>query len=285
MSRRSHSFVAPSGLTLAVHDWGGNGEPVLLAHPTGFHGVAWRPVAERLVAEGRRAWSFDFRGHGDSDPSPDRRYSWHEFADDAEAVLDHLELRGDPGLLVAGHSKGAASLLLVAHRDPTALCRLWAFEPIVFPFDDDVEPDPDNPMASAARRRRAVWASRDEVFASYSSRSPLDVLHPDALRAYVDHGFRDRSDGTVELKCHPEHEASVFTMGIANGIYALLATIETPVLVTCGAETDAITPGFAQRIVERLPHATLEVWDDHGHFGPLEDPDRAVRSMLAFATT
>ena len=80
----------------------------LLAHPTGFHGVVWQPVAERLVAAGRRVWSFDFRGHGDSDKSPDGEYSWDGFADDAGAVLDHLELRGEPSLVAAGHSKGAA---------------------------------------------------------------------------------------------------------------------------------------------------------------------------------
>ena len=90
VTRTQHSFVAPSGLTLAVHAWGGTGDPVLLAHPTGFHGVVWQPVAERLVDTGCRVWSFDFRGHGDSDPSPDGGYSWDGFADDAAAVLDHL---------------------------------------------------------------------------------------------------------------------------------------------------------------------------------------------------
>ena len=76
----SHSFDA-DGIRLVVHDWGGAGAPVLLAHPTGFHGRVWAPVAEQLVARGRHVWSFDFRGHGDSD-APDVDYSWHGFADD-----------------------------------------------------------------------------------------------------------------------------------------------------------------------------------------------------------
>ncbi|GIU87162.1 MAG: hypothetical protein KatS3mg009_1677 [Acidimicrobiia bacterium] len=63
----SHRFTTDGGLALAVHDWGGTGRPVLLAHPTGFHGIVWAPVARRLVAAGCRVWSFDFRGHGDSD--------------------------------------------------------------------------------------------------------------------------------------------------------------------------------------------------------------------------
>src|SRR6516165_1385367 len=85
------------GVSLVVHDWGGDGDPVLLAHPTGFHGIVWKPVAERLVAQGRHAYSFDFRGHGDSD-APDEDYSWFHFADDALAVAEHLELAGDPSL-------------------------------------------------------------------------------------------------------------------------------------------------------------------------------------------
>jgi pimeloyl-ACP methyl ester carboxylesterase len=55
---------------LVAHAWGGAGDPMLLAHATGFHGLVWAPVADRLVASGRRVWSIDFRGHGDSDRSP-----------------------------------------------------------------------------------------------------------------------------------------------------------------------------------------------------------------------
>lgn len=282
MTRVQSSFRAPSGLLLAIHEWGGTGAPVLLAHPTGFHGVVWQPVAERLIAAGRRVWSFDFRGQGDSDPSPDATYSWSEFADDADAVLDHLGLRAHPELLAAGHSKGGAALFMVAMRDPAALRRIWTFEPIVFPVEEVLPADPDNPMSKAARKRRAAWTSRADAIASYGSRPPMNSLHPDSLRAYVDYGLRDRPDGRVELKCRPEHEANIYMMGATNGLYARLGEVTPPTLVACGGDSRSITPGFAARIVDRLPRATLEVWDGHGHFGPLDDPDRAVASMLGF---
>ena len=283
MIRIQSSFVAPSGLTIAVHDWGGTGDPVLLAHPTGFHGVVWRPVAERLVASGRRVWSFDFRGHGDSDPSPDGEYSWDGFADDAEAVLGHLDLLDDPRLLAVGHSKGATSLLTVAWRRPGAIPCIWAFEPIVFPSYDAALQDPNNPMSAAARRRRAVWPSRAEAIASYGARFPLQVLTNEALHAYVDYGMRDRTDGTVELKCRPEHEASIYMMGVANGLWDRLPELNLPVLVVAGETSVAIRPSLAARVVDRLPGGRIEVWPGHGHFGPMEDPDRAVRSILDFA--
>ena len=285
MPRTQHSFVAPSGLRLAVHDWGGAGDPVLLAHPTGFHGVAWQPTAERLVGAGRRVWSFDFRGHGDSDPAADGTYSWDGFADDADAVLTHLDLHGAPRLLTAGHSKGATSLMTVAWRRPGSIPRIWAFEPIVFPRYDASLQDPDNPMSDSARRRRAVWASRDAAIASYGSKYPLDVLTTEALHAYVDYGMRDLPDGTVTLKCRPEHEASIYTMGVVNGLWDRLGELTLPVRVVAGATSTAIPPSLATQIVDRLPDGHLELWPGHGHFGPMEDPDRAVRSILDFAAT
>ncbi|HVJ97093.1 MAG TPA: alpha/beta fold hydrolase, partial [Acidimicrobiia bacterium] len=121
-------------LTLAIHDWGGDGAPVLLSHATGFHGLAWAEVASALVAGGRHVWSFDFRGHGDSDAPllTEENYSWLGFARDVAAVADALELTGRPDLLACGHSKGAAALLIAEADRPGSFARIWAYEPIVF---------------------------------------------------------------------------------------------------------------------------------------------------------
>ena len=274
--------IDAGGVNLVVHDWGGDGHPVLLAHPTGFHGLTWAPVATRLVARRRRVFSFDFRGHGDSDPSPNG-YRWAEFADDVLAVVRQLGLAGEPTLLSCGHSKGAAALLLGEARAPGTFGRLWCYEPVVFPTDEALEPQHDFPLAEGARRRRAVWASRDEAFGSYGSKPPLDVLHVEALRAYVDYGVRDRADGRVELKCRPDDEATMYAMGTANGVYRRLGDVRCPALVVCGGHTDAITPKLGEMIVERLPAGELEVMPGVGHFGPMQDPDATIRSMLRFA--
>jgi pimeloyl-ACP methyl ester carboxylesterase len=276
-------FVAPSGLRLATYDWGGTGSPVLLAHPTGFHGLAWAPTARRLVHAGRRVWSFDFRGHGASDRSS-TGYAWAGFADDVLAVTDHLGLAGAPDLLAAGHSKGAAALVLGEHDRRGTYPRIWAYEPIMFPSDEPLPPQPDNPMSVGARKRRAVWPSPEDAFAAYAAKPPLDVLTPEALHAYVDGGLRERPDGTWELACRPEDEAQVYAMGPANGAYGRLADVGCPVLVACGETSDAIGPALAARIAERLPRGRLAVFAGLGHFGPMEDPDACVASMLAFST-
>ncbi len=276
----SHRFRA-GPVELVVHDWGGAGAPVLLAHPTGFHGRIWAPVAKRLIARGRHAYSFDFRGHGDSD-APDSDYSWHGFADDVIAVTEHLGLTGDPDLLAVGHSKGGTALVLGEAAHPGTYARLWLYEPIMFPTLDPLPPKDDFSLARAARKRRNEWASKDEAFANYASKPPLDVMTEESLRAYVEYGLRDRGDGLFELKCRPEVEARVFSMGPNHGAFGRLPEVQPPTLVVCGELTASIPPELAKQIAERLPRGAVEVMPGVGHFGPQEDPDRAVESMLAF---
>ncbi len=277
------TFVdTPAGIRLAVYDWGGDGAPVLLAHPTGFHGRVWAPVAEQLVRAGRHVYSFDFRGHGDSDESPNG-YAWPHFGDDVTAVADHLQLCGDPTLIAAGHSKGAASLLLAEHERPGTFVTVWAYEPIMFPTLENIDPKLDFGLAVGARKRRNEWASPHDAYESYAKRPPLNVMTAESLRAYVDYGMRDRGDGVYELKCRPDVEAEVYSMGPANGLFGKLDAIASKVTVCAGEHSDAITPAIAEQIVERLRHGTLEIWEGHGHFGPQADPDRAARSILATA--
>lgn len=281
MAQRSE--VTADGLRLAVHDWGGSGDPVLLAHPTGFHGLVWAPVARRLVDAGRHVWSFDFRGHGDSDPAPEGRYDWSGFAADVLAVTDRLGLAAHPHLLAGGHSKGGAALLRAEIDTPGTYARIWAYEPIVVPFDEPFEMPADNQMSVGARKRRAVWDSLDEAFEAYTSKPPLDVLARESLRAYVDGGLRERRDGHWELKCRPEYEARIYMTGGSSGIYPRLPEVRCLVRVVCGDPHGSPPATFGELIVARLPHGEFVRAERLGHFGPLEDPDWAARSMLEFA--
>jgi pimeloyl-ACP methyl ester carboxylesterase len=278
---RTHTFDA-HGIRLAVHDWGGEGAPVLLAHPTGFHGRVWAPVAAALVGAGRRVWSFDFRGHGDSD-APDIDYSWHGFADDVLAVADHLGLAGDPTLVACGHSKGAAALILAEQKRPATFARIWAYEPIVFASEQPLPPQEDFFLARAARKRRNEWTSTDEAFTAYASKPPLDVMTEASLRAYVEYGLRDRGDGVLELKCRPEVEARVYAMGPNHGAFAHLGDVSSVVAVVCGETSTDIGPPLAEQIAQRIPRAHLEVMSGLGHFGPQQDPPACVASILRFA--
>ena len=107
----------------------------------------------------------------------------------------------------------------------------------------------------------------------------MQVLAPEALDAYVRHGFRQLPDGSVTLKCLPEIEAKVYEMGPQHGAFARLGEIACPVTVARGVD-QAFTPSsFAPRIVDALPHGVLEEHPDLGHFGPLEDPPTIAEAI------
>lgn len=278
------SFTVVAGdLTLVAHDWGGAGDPVLLAHPTGFHGRVWAPIARALTESGRHVWSFDFRGHGDSDPSP-TGYHWARFVDDAAAIGDRLGVLGRASLLGVGHSKGAAALLLLESHRPGSFGRLWCYEPIVFPTDDLLERNEDAPLAVSARRRRAIWPNKADAEAAFAARPPLDALDPEVLHAYVEYGLTDSSHGMTTLKCRPEDEAEIYAEMTTNGVYQCLRDVRCPTLIACGERTDAIVPKLGQMIVDRLPDARLEVVPGLGHFGPMQDPTTIAASILAFSS-
>lgn len=269
------------GVTLALHDLGGDGPPVLLCHPTGFLGMTWAPLAAAL-ADVARCWALDFRGHGDSTSPTSLDFSWSGMGDDVLAVVDELELTE---VRAAGHSMGGAALAMAEQARPGTFARMWLYEPIIFPPMEGV-PTGDNPLAAGARRRRRWFADRDAAYANFSAKPPLNVLAPDALRAYVDHGLRTRPDeGTVELKCAPEVEASVFDGGMGHPTFSRLGEVRCPVTVAMSG--DAMGPAqVAPLIVDALPDGRLERHPDLTHFGPMEDPRAmavAVRAALALS--
>lgn len=273
--------LTTDGVEVAYDDLGGSGPPLLFAHATGFHGHVWRPVAAEL-ADAFHGFTFDERGHGDTPPSPDGQ-SWLGFARDALAVVDDAGLERP---FAVGHSAGGAALLLAELERPGTFRALWCFEPVLPPSPPPgtTFPSRANPLAAGARRRREVFPSRDAAFEHYAGKPPFSVLAPDALRAYVDHGFEDLPDGTVRLKCRGEVEASTYEMAAHHGAAERLSEIACPVTFVSGGRTD--TPfgdALLRRLAADLPNGRVEVFDDLGHFGPLQAPgDIAVSIRRAF---
>ena len=124
---------------LSYYDSGGGvaGEPpIVLAHGLTLRAEDWENVFPRLATR-YRVIAYDARGHGKSGRAP--TYAILDFADDLERVL--RDLAGGPAI-VAGHSLGAQTALIVAAREP-ALVRALVLE--------------DPPLASPSDARRAYY--------------------------------------------------------------------------------------------------------------------------------
>jgi len=234
------------------------------------------PVAEHLHAS-HHCYSFDYRGHGDSSLPQDWKANWSGYGDDALAVSRVITAAHSATPIIgAGHSMGGAALVMAALRAPELFRALVLYEPIIFPPQVRVgvtNTGVPSPLANGARRRRSTFASYDEAIANYSSKPPLNVMRSDALRAYVMHGFRAQHDG-ISIKCSPEHEARTYEMGAIHETWNDLPKLRVPVWLVSG-EVIPHTPGaIAALIANEVSGSTLVQWNDLGHFGPMQDPQR-----------
>jgi len=260
------------GVTVAVHDLGGSGPPLIVCHATGFCAGAYGPLAEHLAGE-RHVLAIDFRGHGDSTFPEGDRYDWDGAADDLQAVL--AELTDEP-IDAIGHSMGGAALLLAEERAPGTLRSAYLYEPIIVPLDRGVLLQ--NPLADAARKRRAEFPSKADALYRYATKTPLRVLNAAALAAYVEHGFEELPDGTARLKLPPAHEAAVFE-ATGKATFDTLKTIDTPVAVAAGVIEELRPAAWAPAIADALVNGRLISFPTLGHFGPLEDPSGVGASV------
>ena len=244
---------------------------ILFSHANGFHGRCFDPLIESLVTD-YECVSFDLRGHGDSAIGPDWSAAWQGYGDDALAIAKQIS---KPTIAV-GHSMGGAALVMAALVEPKLFRALILYEPIIFPdsFRKIALNRPGaSPLVEGARRRRKTFASRAEAFANYASKPPMNAFDPRALHAFVDHGFKDVSD-FVELKCAPEHEARNFEMGTIHETWDQLKNLQVPTWVVSGAQQPGQPSGLAPNIAEQIPNSHFVEWQDLGHFGPMQQPER-----------
>lgn len=269
------AFLGPSirripsndAVDVALHHLGGTGPDLLICHATGFHGRAYGPLG-RALADDFSVWALDFRGHGASTPPRSGDFNWEGMANDVMACVGAI---GADHLVAVGHSLGGAAILLTELTRPGTFDAAYLYEPIVFPADFLVGRT-DNPMSGPARKRRAAFPDRRAAYERYRGRPPLDALHPEALTAYVEHGFVDAADGTVRLACEPEHEARTFEAEDKMTL-DLLVGLDLRLTIGVGQPEASFSPArLAPAVAATVPGARLIEYD-LGHFGPLEDPE------------
>ncbi len=96
-----------NGVRLHCLDWGGDGDPIIVLHATGFLGRIYAPIASALTRIGH-VYSYDQRGHGDSSPAPDGQYDWQRTMDDLAGFIIAMGFGG--GVRAFGHSAGATAI-------------------------------------------------------------------------------------------------------------------------------------------------------------------------------
>ena len=282
---------AESRVDIAAWDWGGDGPIALLHHANGLCAATWSLVAEHLSTR-YRVVAIDARGHGDSTapPAPDG-YRMDFFVADLIAVARALiaetgRAQIDYGI---GSSFGGIVTAVAEARSPGLFARIAMLDPPIHPdvaLRAQLDPsggirDPRPDIAAQARKRTAIWPSRDAARAAWASKPLFARWQPRAFDLYLAEGMRDRADGQVELKCRPDVEATVFASSGDLDIYAEAPSVRSPALLVRAARGFLPVQAF-DHLARLLPKCTY-VEPDLGHLMPLEAPDETVRLLEGFA--
>ena len=271
LAARTSIIEGSDGVTLAVYDFGGAGDTLVVSHATGFHGRCYLDMIGSFL-ERFRVVTFDYRGHGSSSEPNTRLRDWSGFADDLRRVCRHVS--PDTPVRVFGHSMGGAATVMLAETDPGAVANAVLFEPITPPPLSGLDPE-SLPIVMGARRRRAVFPDVASAIDNYGSKPPLSAMTPSTLRAYVEFGTRPTDEG-VELRCRPDFEGDVFVGAYALDVWSRLEGIPLPCLVLAGADEEAQPSSFAGPVADRLPHAQFRRLEHQTHFGPFSHPDEVA---------
>jgi len=261
------------GVHVAAHDYGGAGRLMFFVHGTGLVSRMWEPIMDRLGPTVRPV-GIDLRGHGSATYPDDVEFHDHRMVSDMCAVLDHF---GAKNAWAVAHSMGGGTSILTSCERPDALERLWVYEPIIFEREH-MRPEGLFDFVEATKKRRPVFDSRADVIARYESRPPLDELHGDCLRAYVEHGFVDQPDGTVCLACDPLLESRAFEQYLQDG-WDRLPQVTAAVRVGYGTGSEDRPATASPAIAERMPHGDADPFDGSGHFGCFGPLERAASSI------
>lgn len=270
------------GVEIALLDWGGEGDLVLLHHANGFCGATLAPIAAAL-ADRYRVVAVDARGHGHStsvapggDPDP---YAWSTMASDLGSVVHQvLERVGcDRVALGIGHSFGGALSLEAAEKEPELFARLLLLDPVIIDAAPPADPGavqrgPD--LAAGALRRRDRFASRAEAFEHFRGRGIFADFTPEALALYVGEGIGPSPEDDFRLRCRPEVEAAIFSTGHRTDLFEDAPRVKAEVRFL-----HALRGNFSRErydaLAARMPSARVESLDV-GHLFPLEEPDRVL---------
>ncbi|KAJ7834159.1 hypothetical protein B0H13DRAFT_2370029 [Mycena leptocephala] len=205
------------------------GLTLIFAHGVGGYKEQWEPMLGELFrlqhakAPHHRiyeAWSVDRQNHGDaallnreelaiSRPGGVSSYEW---ADAIAAFARSSRMRGKR-LVAVSHSAGALALVGSTRAMSLSAVPYTAFvliEPTIVSAEDFTGRIEKTVMAfgAATKTRRDKWPSREVAHQWMKARYPWKVWDPLMLKALVDHGLTETSDGDVTPKCSKQQESS-----------------------------------------------------------------------------
>lgn len=218
-----------------------NDAPVMCLHSGGFSSRQWKRLVERLAP--RRVLTPDLIGYG-KQPIPDGTVL--HYRDDLPPLLGLL----DQPMHLVGHSYGGLLALQLALARPERVVSIAVYEPVAMGVLEGAEWDG---MMEVLPYDGEPWLERFVDW--WQGAGAWRHMHPEARAAFLAVGWK--------VYCE------VSTLVVDRTTRAQYGTIIAPTLLLGGGKTPAVEQRVLARLAEALPHATLQVFPELGHMGPI----------------
>jgi pimeloyl-ACP methyl ester carboxylesterase len=267
-----------AGFNTRVLELEGDGDPILFFHGYADSADTWRLCLAELGRQGRRAIAVDLPGFGAADPLRSEPIL-SQLDAFAAAGLDYLG-RKDKRVIAVGNSLGGCVALRLAERRGGRLSGVVAVAP-----------------AGLQMSRLISLVERDPVLRSLlalPSPVPRALLQAAVARLYRQLAFaRPQAIDQAIVRAFTSHHKDRATVaGYLATAHRLLPELHDPyrldrvstrVLVVWGDRDRLVFHKGAERILEEVPGAKLELMPGIGHCPQVEAPDRFTRILLEFS--
>jgi len=269
-------FVTVNGCRLHIQDWGrGDAPPILMVHGLTQQSHTFDAAAEQL--HGRyRCIALDVRGRGESAWSGGPTYNHRTYVQDVTALLAALGLSrwhymgtsmgGQIGLLLA--EQNPASFLSLALNDigpdinPAGALRIGAYVKTV-------------PTSFADFDACIDWAIAQYPWFQGVPREAVGAAVQWAVQKRAGGGYRFRFDPAIIQGAPTDPE---LLKKAASAMWSGLRSLQCPVLLVRGAESDILHADTAAAMVHDQPRLTRVDVPGMGHAPTLAEP--IVRKAL-----
>ena len=224
------------------------------------------------------------RGSGLSGPAAGDAYLLPNYASDVDALRRHLGLEK---AMLMGWSHGGMVALEYAIRYPDSLSKLILFDTSAYfgEFLSDVE-------ASVQAFKNEPWfedsldALKKEWAGEYQTDEDMGRLWQREKKFYFKkfdaraQAYAERTKDTLikiaPLRVFNEKEAPSFDLRLQ------LKNINVPTLIIVGRHDFITNVEMAKEMAARIPNAQMEVFEESGHYGFVEEPEKFYRVVKEF---
>jgi len=269
-------------------EFGHSSEPIVFSHANGYPPGTYRQLLES-ISQGYRLYAMEMRPLW-------QKYSrnviknWDPLSTDLIRFIDQIKTKPVTGI---GHSMGGTATLLAALQFPSYFRSIILIDPVFFlpafnilwniislvKLDYQL-----HPLIKGTLRRKAIFKSKQEMFANYRTKTVFEKISDTVLWDYVNSLAIMNEEGAYNLIYPPEWEAWIYATGSKSDrlIWRNIAYLKVPSLIIRGEQSNTFLKSTADRVNKKNPEVKIITVPDAGHLIPLEYPDRVSTLIKEF---